>query len=76
MSLLKQFIKEIEDHTGKDFDLNNRRCFFQLEAKIKGLHADKLRKLNLIEKVLKSENHENSLHDSSMEYTRKRYKDC
>lgn len=75
MSILKQLIKEIEDHTGEEFDLKNKRHFFHLNEKIKRLNSDKLRKLSLIEAVIKSENNEDSLYNSSVQYAKNRYRD-
>ena len=73
--MLKELIKKVEDHTGEKFDLNNRRHFFQLNEKIKRLHADKLRKLWLIEKAMQSNKGENEIYDNRSHYLQKRFKD-
>lgn len=79
--MLKQIIQELEDHFSKGkservkFDLNNKRHFFHLNEKIKRLNADRLRKLSLIEAVLRDETRANDLYNNYTHYTRKRYND-
>lgn len=53
-TLLKRLIKEVEEHTGKPFDLSNKRHFFYLGAKIGRLKEVRLRKLNAIEDIIKA----------------------
>jgi len=72
MNILAKLIKEVEDHVGKPFDLSIHRHAFQLNAKIQRLHEDELRRLDLIEKAIKSENREDSIYCNSLQYTRNR----
>lgn len=72
MTLLRDLIKQVEDHTKESFNLNNRRHELHLNSKIMRLHEDRLRKLNLIETVLKSEDNENDLYNNNIQYIRKR----
>jgi alkylhydroperoxidase/carboxymuconolactone decarboxylase family protein YurZ len=74
METLKIFIAEIENHTNQKFDINKRKHFHLLGAKIQRQLDDRDRKLNLIASVLKSET-EDSLYTSSKEYVRNRYND-
>lgn len=73
MSLLNDLIKEVEAHTNREFNLDNRRDRFHLNAKIERLHSDELRRLRLIGKALHSDEGENELYNDKVEYTRKRY---
>jgi hypothetical protein len=75
MSILKDLVKQIEDHTGMKFDFNNRRHFGYLSSKIERLHNDDLRKLNLIQKVIDSKEGEDDLFSSSTHYLQKRFKE-
>ena len=75
MKTLKELIQRIETRTGKKFDLNNRRDFLRLNTLIERLHKDELRKLSLIEKVLKSDDYSNDLYNNRSHYLQKRYKD-
>ena len=75
MSNLKEMIKEIEMHTGKEFDLSNRRHFFLLDNKIKRNNEEDLRVLNLVKRALKSNDGENDIFDSNTHYKRNRFND-
>ena len=66
--LLKQFIKEIEEKVGEKFDISNTRHFMMLNGKIERLNKNKLRKLSMIEKIMKSENWEDEIFDSSTHF--------
>lgn len=73
--ILKELIQQIESHTGKKFDLNNKRHFFLLSKKIERLHQDELRKLSLIQKVIESNDYSNDLFNNRSHYLQKRFKD-
>lgn len=73
--LIEDLIKEVENHTGKPFDLTNRKQLFHLNSKIERLHENELRILGLIRQSMRSTNNEDSLYNSGLEFTRKRYKE-
>jgi len=73
MNTLQKLIREVEEHTGKPFDLSNKKDLFRLNSKIERLHQNELRILNLIKQSLESNQNEDSLYNSSMQYTKNRF---
>ena len=50
--ILKDLIKQIEDHMGQEFDLKNRRHFMHLDGKIERLNQVDYNKLRAIEDII------------------------
>jgi hypothetical protein len=73
MNTLQKLIIEVEEHTGEPFDFSNKKDLLRLNNKIERLHENELRILNLIKQSLESNQNENSLYNSSMQYTKNRY---
>lgn len=85
MKKFKNILESLNSHLstdGKQIDLANqikeaigKKAFFHIAKNVERIHADEIRKLNLIQRAFESEKGINALFDNKTHYLQKRYKD-